>query len=186
MSADHLTADRFDGLLRALSEDARDAADRYALLSRRLEAYFRWQGCADGQHLADQVMDRLARRLAEGEAVVNITSYALGMARLVAKEAHAREMRERRVASQFVLMPSSGQADDSALTCLEGCLGRLSSDRREHLLAYYTADRSRIDERRRLAQRLGVSPLALRNRMLRLRQTLEGCVARCLSKRAER
>lgn len=186
MSADSLTAERFDHLLRALSADAGEAADRYAHLSRRLEAFFRWQGCADGPHLADQVMDRLARRLAEGEAVINVTSYALGVARLVAKEAHAREMRERRVAGQFVSMPSSGEADESALTCLEGCLGRLSSDRREHLLAYYAADRSRIDERRLLAQRLGVSPLALRNRMLRLRHSLERCVARCLSQRAER
>ena len=45
-------------------------------------------------------MDRLARRIAEGEPVVNLASYAQKIARLVLLESNARSRREAAV-SQF-------------------------------------------------------------------------------------
>lgn len=177
-----LTADRLERLLRALDGDRDAAAHHYAMLVRRLVAFFGWQGCADADHLADEVMDRVARRLSEGEPVAKVTAYALGVARLVAREAHARQVRDERVAHDFDhLTRSTTTPDDAALACLDGCLNKLPPERRRELLDYYAADiAGRIAGRKRQAESLGVSPLALRNRMLRLRQGLEACVLRCL------
>jgi hypothetical protein len=178
-----LTRERLDRLLRALSDDEAAAAERYALLVRRLVAYFGWQRCADAERLADEVVDRVARRLAEGEPVTHVGAYALGVARLVAKEARARLIRDERRARDYAQSARrDGGGDEPALRCLDRCLERLGADRRHQLLEYYTQDTaSRIEQRRRLADRLGVAPTALRNRMLRMRQDLEGCVGRCLA-----
>ena len=49
------------------------------------------------------------------------------------------------------------------------------------ILKYYVAEgRTRIDNRRRLAQALGISETALRNRAQRLRDRLERCITGCL------
>lgn len=178
-----LTGERFDRLLSALADDRAAAADRYASLARRLAAYFRWQRCDDAERLADDVMDRMARRLSEGEAVANLGAYALGVARLVAKEARARAVRADRAGRDFARQTQSTAGhDEAAHRCLDRCLHRLSPDRQRHLLAYYGNDvGGRIDARRRLADALGVSPTALRNRMLRLRQDLEACMTGCLA-----
>lgn len=178
-----LTADRLERLLHALDDDRERAADRYTLLVRRLIAFFGWQRCAEAERLADEVMDRVARRLSEGEAVANVPAYALGVARLVVREAQARQVRDDRAAHELeILSRPASTADDTALGCLDGCLQRLAPDRRRELLDYYGADvGARIEGRKRQAAALGVSPLALRNRMLRLRHGLETCVTRCLA-----
>ncbi|MEZ5293733.1 MAG: hypothetical protein R2745_21795 [Vicinamibacterales bacterium] len=178
-----LTADRLDVLLRQLDPDPSTAAERYTLLCRRLAAYFAWQRCLDPEGLADEVLDRVARRLADGERVDNIVSYALGVARNVARESFVRLERERKAEGAFGTgsSPQEATADDAALDCLDHCLGRLPVDRRGQLLAYYGSDvGARIPARRQLATELGVTALALRNRMLRMRQRLEQCVAGCM------
>ncbi len=180
-----LTADRLAHLLERLAPVPTDAAEQYTRLCRRLSAYFTWERCADPDRLADEVVDRVARRLADGEVVANLSGYVLGVARHVASEARARRDREARAMAELERTGLPDVTDDqaeTALACLDSCLSRLDESRRRQLLTYYSSDLSaRITERRQLAVSLDVKPVALRNRMLRLRQRLEICVARCRS-----
>ena len=65
--------------------------------------------------------------------------------------------------------------------CLETCMDELSAENRQLVLEYYKDNkRAKIDNRKELADRLGVAPNALRIRMHRLRTSLHDCVASCL------
>ena len=59
--------------------------------------------------------------------------------------------------------------------------GGLPPDGRDLILKYYVDEgRTRIDNRRRLAQAFGISENALRSRAQRLRDGLECCITDCL------
>jgi DNA-directed RNA polymerase specialized sigma24 family protein len=180
-----LDRDLFEALLIRLSPSRSDAADLYNRLRTRLVHFFEWDRCNGPEDLADEVVNRVARRIAEGEEIANLPGYFLGVARLVALESRARETREKRVLAEYARhvgeLDRREAADDRAVDCLDRYLERLSPDRREQLLRYYAGQQSaRIAERARLAGALGIGPVALRNRMLRMRQRLETCVHGCL------
>ena len=65
--------------------------------------------------------------------------------------------------------------------CLDRCLAGLDHSSRELALEYYRHDRSaKIDHRWALARRVGITLNALRIKALRIRQTLEQCVQKCV------
>jgi DNA-directed RNA polymerase specialized sigma24 family protein len=77
---------------------------------------------------------------------------------------------------------SERQLNEQRLDCLERCLDQLSLSDRKLIRTYYTGGTSiKIQNRRRLAESLGVPMNALRIRALRIREKLEGCVTTCLS-----
>jgi DNA-directed RNA polymerase specialized sigma24 family protein len=178
----------FDGLLVRLAPNRADAADLYNRLRARLTQFFEWERCDAPEDLADEVVNRVARRIAEGEEVANVAAYMLGVARFVVREARSRQARENRVLAEYARHVGDADepaaVDERAFDCLDGCLAQLPPDRREHLLRYYTGEQTdRIAERERLATALGIGPVALRNRMLRMRQRLEACLSTCLAGR---
>ena len=66
------------------------------------------------------------------------------------------------------------------LTCLETCLQELDPLNRRIITRYYIGtERVKIDNRRELAESLGLSPNALAIRASRIRKQLEACVRRC-------
>ncbi|HEY6923178.1 MAG TPA: hypothetical protein VI653_06915, partial [Steroidobacteraceae bacterium] len=72
------------------------------------------------------------------------------------------------------------------LSALQGCLEELGPGAADLILAYYGGEGSaRIEKRRRLAEELGLSVNALRNRALRLREALERCARKKLGWRDE-
>ena len=76
----------------------------------------------------------------------------------------------------FASVTDAGEHDD-ALDCLERCLDGLKREDRELIVEYYTdAKRDRIERRRAMAGRLGISMNALGIRAFRLRASLEACV----------
>jgi DNA-directed RNA polymerase specialized sigma24 family protein len=65
--------------------------------------------------------------------------------------------------------------------CLEECIGKLSAENRELVLGYYAADgRQKIEQRKLLAEKLGIAPNALRIRAYRIRAALQKCLERCV------
>jgi DNA-directed RNA polymerase specialized sigma24 family protein len=86
-------------------------------------------------------------------------------------------------------MGSSGEAyvnaDDGEerVVCLRSCLQTLSNENRELILEYYQGEkREKIQNRKRLMERLGIPVNTLRMRALRLRERLQGCVEECLTR----
>lgn len=183
----------FARLLDVLGPDRERAAERYEELRRGLIKFFEWRRSADPVTLVDEVMDRVARRLADGEEIraAEPAGYFYGVARNVWRESVKRERRERTAISEVRpdATAAARESDDvdreteQALTCLEQCLGALPVESRGVLLQYYQ-DRGimRIERRRRLAEELAIAPGALRIRMLRIRDRLETCVNGCLAR----
>jgi len=165
-----LTADHLASLLAALGPQA---ADRYEQLRWRLARLFEWERSVDPEALADEALDRLARRLAESEPVERIESYLFGIARLLLREEAARNVRQRSKLAEFARARTrlSLPASDELAERLSRCLAMLAPEQRRILLSYY-----QDKQRERLAAELGLQMNALRNRALRLREKLEKCV----------
>jgi DNA-directed RNA polymerase specialized sigma24 family protein len=165
-----LTSEHLSSLLRALGPAA---AERYDQLHWRLVRLFQWERCAQPETLADQALDRLARRLAENEPIENLESYLFGIARLILREEAQRGVRQREKLAEFTRERArlSLPASDDLASYLERCLATLTAEQRHLVLTYYGDA-----PREQLAAALGLQINALRNRALRLREKLEKCV----------
>lgn len=174
----------FRHLLDRLAAEGESPESGYEQLRRRLIAYFRLHLPAQADELADACLDRLARKIAEGTCVQRPQLYALGIARMVLLEVGTRMAREKRMLDDPTLFAPAGFADseadtdtDTGVAAVSACLERLPDASRAFILAYYACDGvARIHARQQLATEQGISINALRNRALRLRETLERCV----------
>lgn len=183
------TAEAFATLLARLGPDADRAGAAYESLRRALVGLFTWRGAATPEECADETLDRLAARLNDGAPVEDIPRFARGIARLVLLE-HWRRPDARRASLEEVdadRHPAADATEDDALReCLNRCLGELPPEGRELILKYYVAEgRTRIERRKHMAEALGVSESALRNRAQRLRDRLERCITGCLRASAD-
>lgn len=165
-------------------------APGYERLRMRLVAFFRFRFAAQAESLADQALDRLARRLSAGTAVESLESYVLGIARLMVLEEESRQRKERVVAAEAARHLELNREDpeaDPAVPALRACLASLESDGARFILDYYAADdgAGRIERRRRMAEQSGLSLNALRNRALRIRLALEKCVRARLARQSD-
>jgi DNA-directed RNA polymerase specialized sigma24 family protein len=171
-----------DALLLRLRDEG--GANAYEALRRRLIQFFRLHVPAEADDLADVVLDRLARKIADGVDVASVPGYALGIARMVLHEARARGARRLAAeADPTLTADADGDAADAAvaheamLAALGACLDAAGERSRELILRYYGDEgAARIATRKALADAAGVSLNALRNRALRLREALEDCV----------
>src|SRR5262249_36737017 len=87
-NAGSITATGFSRLLARLDSDAERAALEYERLRRALIKFFDWRGAWPPEECADEVLDRLARRLEEQTIIGSVPGYAHGIARLVLMERH--------------------------------------------------------------------------------------------------
>ncbi|HEY6986138.1 MAG TPA: hypothetical protein VH375_08650 [Rhodanobacteraceae bacterium] len=171
----------FDALLRRLAADGSEAV-AYESLRRRLIQFFRLHDSSAADDLADTALDRLARRIHEGTEVVSVPSYTLGIARMVLHEARARAARQHLAEADPTFVPEREDAEETAsaetvLAALRACLDAAGDTARQLILTYYgDGAAGRIATRQKLAAECGISLNALRNRALRLRESLETCV----------
>ena len=168
-------------LLEALSEDRERAAELYLHIQSKLIRYFAWNRCPHPEELSDEVVDRFARRLEEGERVEKPISYILGIARRVLLETKPKWLLAGVAQTEQLPNSSSKDQDEELLQCLDHCLEVLAPETRAMLLEYYAGE-PRMAQRQRMADRMGLSSNALRNRMLRLRRNLESCIQDCRQK----
>jgi hypothetical protein len=90
-----LTDEAWARLLAFLDEDVDRAARLYEAIRARLVRIFEWRRLASADELADEVINRVARKLVEGEQVRTTDRYAFfaGVARFVCQEAARRQGR---------------------------------------------------------------------------------------------
>jgi hypothetical protein len=73
---------------------------------------------------------------------------------------------------------------EKRLGCLDRCAGKLDALNRNLILKYYTGEeRAKIENRRSLAEGLGITMNALSIRACRIRDKLEACVRQCLDEK---
>lgn len=178
-----LTATAFDRLLHALGSDRDRAAIEYERLHARVAGLLRWWGSPRAEELADQTLDRVARKLEEGVEIRpgSLGAYVRGVARMVFYESARRTEADPLPVEIDISAPQTDGEQERSLRCLDRCLEQLSAADRECVLKYYgEGEERKIDARRRLAAGLGISPTALRLRTFRLRDRLEQCVTGCV------
>lgn len=179
-----LTETAFNKLLAALAENRDAAGEKYLLLKKNLTRFFETRGFASAEDAADEVLNRLTRKLDSGEQIENISTYALGIARLVALE--LRKSPEQKTSNELPEIAVIGgrqepDEQEQKLSCLDKCLEQLSAEKKDIIVGYYRSERrEKIENRQKIAEALGIPNNALRNRAVRLREKLEGCIRECL------
>ncbi len=180
----------FRRLLQWLDEGADSDGQKYLEMRQRLLAYFDRKNCSAPDELADETLNRVARRLEEEGAIVSEApaKYCYIVARFVFMES-LRETQKGSVALDEIRRQRHGDdstgaaVDDSKekiLDCLERCTSKLEPVNRELITRYYVGrERVKIDNRRSLAEELGVTMNALAIRACRIRDKLEACVRQC-------
>jgi DNA-directed RNA polymerase specialized sigma24 family protein len=177
-----LSRSAFDKLLDSLDSDRERAAAKYEALRCKLTRFFEWRGCGAPEDHSDETINRVSRRIDEGEAIRDLSRYAYGVARLLLLEVHKRAANERALADDLKVLELP-DAEETLLRrrCLERCLKCLRGEDRSLIVDYYREDRrTRIDNRAVLAERLSISIEALRIRAHRLRLKLEKCAQDCV------
>lgn len=181
-----LTREGFDGLLRAFDADPQRAGARYHALRRKLIWFFETKGSRAPEDHADETLTRIAGKLARGERINEVESYALGVARFVRLESLRQTVETsltQDVPEPRVSEDPTGTDADHRVICMERCLSKLSGTDRHMIVTYYLGERrGRIDARKALAGQLGIPVAALRIRVFRVRQRLHTCVCACVQR----
>ena len=178
-----LTRESLDGLLALLDADRVRAGEKYEVLRAKLVRLFEWRGSVVPEEHADETLNRVARKVEEGEDVRDVHAFAGGVARLVWLEAVKRERRAREALEQMPGPEEAAVEQDARLECFGSCLGRLPDDARALVVEYYREEKgAKIEARKKLATSLGIQHGALRLRVHRLCAQLQKCVADCLKK----
>jgi DNA-directed RNA polymerase specialized sigma24 family protein len=177
-----LSQSSFDSFLTVLDPNRELAGQKYETIRIRLVKFFEWRACQFPDDLADEVLDRVARKIDSGEQIDDYSNYAYGVARLLYLESLKKHTKEQAVIISMPVKNSTDETEeDSRLSCLERCLQTLSENNRVMILNYYRNDKqAKIDYRKKLAEKFELSPNALRIKTLRIRAKLEDCVFKCL------
>jgi DNA-directed RNA polymerase specialized sigma24 family protein len=164
-------------------------------MRRRLVSYFDRRNRPFPDELADETLNRIARTLGESGsiAVRPPARYCYVIARFVLLEDLRRGPRYLPVEAVRAESCAGGAAGiegeqasirEQRLECLDRCLDKLKPEQRDLAVEYYRdAKRLRIDRRRSLASRLGITMNALGIRASRIRGSLESCVDDCCRSR---
>jgi len=187
-----LTQVAFTRLLDWLDGGTDSHGETYLEMRRRLVAYFDRRNRPSADALADETFNRIGKTLETCGSIATTPQarYCYTIARFVLLEDLRRERRSvpfDEVRARH--SPEWGQAadaDDAAtvrerrLECLDCCLLKLKPHERELAVDYYRdSQRQRIERRRDLAARLGITMNALGIRACRIRAALETCVGAC-------
>ena len=182
----------FRRLLEWLDQNADSAGTRYLELRQRLVMYFERRNCLGADDLADETLNRAARRLEEVGQITDAApaQYCYILAKFVFLEYTRRIQAQAAFKKSLIVGAAKAETETDAerraisLSALEQCLEKLAVGDRELILEYYRGEqRAKIDQRRALAERLGLSMNALAIRSCRLRERLASCVRARLAER---
>jgi DNA-directed RNA polymerase specialized sigma24 family protein len=178
-----LTQEQFDSLLGWLDADRNAAALKYAKIQLRIIRIFACRGCCEAETLADDTFDRVASKIEW--LIVNYvgdpTLYFYGVAQNVYRE-YLRRKPPADLPEQVVDSPNP-EEDERVYECLTSCMGQLPSENTNLVLSYYEGEKqTKITNRKRLAEELGITLDALRIRVHRIRRELRKCVFKCLDR----
>ncbi len=161
----------------------------------RLIKFFECRNCEFAHDLTDETINRVARRISEGEIIPSnsLSGYCYGVAHNVLKEHRNRP--EKNTYSIDILEASHHPVENPQITnrlrsekmfrerlleCLDSCVKKLPDKDQEIILVYYEGEYgAKIKNRRKIAQIFGTNLNNLRIRVYRIREKLETCVQLC-------
>ena len=179
----------FKRFLAWLDQGTDSEGARYLDIHDRLAHYFARRNCFAPDDLADETLNRVARRLEERGSIDDVepAQYCYIMAKFVLLESLRQrqhtgwdDQREAEAIAPAVADDTAEQRERT-IACLERCLAARTPAERELILDYYPGDSgSASAARKRLAERLGLTANSLAIRAYRIRSRLEACVRACL------
>jgi len=182
-----LSAEALARFLACLDTDSDRAGEKYENLRLTLMKFFDWRGARFPEELADETINRVIRKIDEGETIRDLPTYCHGVARMVLLEKLKGPESKR---ADFETLPPGAlvaperEEEDGRQDCFEGCLKELPAESRQLILQYYSDEkREKISRRLAMAERLGIPLNALRSRAQRIRNRLEECVNGCMNKK---
>lgn len=180
-----LEQEQFDRLLAWLDQDRERAGLVYEKIRWRLITIFAARSCPAPEELADETIDRVARRVSDiaTEYTGDKSLYFFGVANNVHHE-YLKRPALPESEEEFSEPYSPGDPDKERIhDCLERCLDRVPRDAKEMILRYYSLEKqAKIGLRQQMADDLGISLNTIRLRVMRLKEKLQPCVARCLER----
>lgn len=182
-----LTMEAFDRLLAWLDPDREQAGRKYEEIRSTLIKGFTKHACNAPEDLADETINRVARKLPEIEPtyVGAPAPYFYAVAFNIYRESLRRP---ETVPLPQIDLPAPNQSSgelaediDPVMVCLRRCIGHLKERDQEVILQYYQGEKQiKIKLRKDLAMRLGLSLPALRLLAQRIRQKLKKLILLCL------
>jgi DNA-directed RNA polymerase specialized sigma24 family protein len=190
-----LTQLAFSRLLEWLDDGVDSQGETYLEMRRRLVMYFDRRNRLSADELADETLNRIGRTLEKTAISIRPPArYCYVVAKFVLLEDFRRERQhvalDESRSEASAIGARVARVDDGAvlterrLECLDRCLDELRPEQRELVVDYYRdTRRQKIERRRDIAQRLGISMNALGIRACRIRSALETCVETCRKER---
>lgn len=178
-----LSQGSFDALLDWLDSDREQAGIKYEEIRGRLIRIFINRGCVEVEDLADETINRVISKLDEikRDFTGDPARYFYGVAYKV-----LMEYLRKKPPQPLPFLPDVSNRVEQEYLCLDHCINKLSDENRELLLQYYQAEGSaKFEQRKLLAEKLTISPNALRIRAFRIRTALQECVEKCVKRSLE-
>jgi DNA-directed RNA polymerase specialized sigma24 family protein len=173
-----LRQEDFDRLLAWLDNDRERAGLLYEKIRWRLVTILAARGCSLAEELADETIDRVARRVSDIQATYagDKAIYFLG----VMNNVHHEYLR-RPPLPRLIEQKQDVENREQIHLCLDRCVAQLAPYARQLIERYYAADRqAKIDLRKLIAREMGIKTSTLRLRALRIRAKLQTCIESCL------
>jgi DNA-directed RNA polymerase specialized sigma24 family protein len=183
--------------------DEEAAGMEYEKIRERLISHFSRKGSRTPIEMADETISRVAARLVSDKTIVQTEAeparFFFNTAHYIFLE-HVKKMkREQPLTSEIIdshqarINPREAAARqreqldwERRITCLDECKMQLPSGAWEMIIEYYQGETNeKIEIRKALAERLGLSPNALSIRAHRIRKQLEACLANCVKRIAD-
>lgn len=180
-----LEGNDFEVMLTWLDFDRDKAGEKYETIRRGLIEVFRCRGCWEPEDLADETINRVARKVKDLDKIYSgdPARYFFGVAKNLLREYYRRASRREAP----VIPPAQPDDLEERHRCLDECMDNLRADHRSLILEYFSLEKQqRIDNRKELGRGLNTTPHALRVRVYRIKEGLADCVKRCIEQNPKR
>ena len=183
-----ITQEDFENLLVKFAPDREEAGLRYEKVRQGLMRYFRFRGCDDPETLADETINRVAKKLTvlEQQETLKLVPYFYSFAARIYLEERKEKARKGALPLDELDPPAPQTSEQTERKeresrCLERCLAGLKAEDRALIVEYYSREKiEKLRLRAELAERLNVKLPALHTRVHRLRGSLRECLEKCL------
>ncbi|HWZ44507.1 MAG TPA: hypothetical protein VNW97_13615 [Candidatus Saccharimonadales bacterium] len=155
---------------------------RYEEIRRKLVLLFIRRSSNCSEELADETIDRVARKNADSKVLDyqgDPILYFYGVARNVFHEYLDRERTRARRLQEIPPFPAI--ISEQEFQCLDQCLAKLDTPSRNLITSYHQHQgKKKITGRQALANQMGINMNSLRIQAWRIRNTLRECVVDCV------
>lgn len=186
--------EKFEVFLTWLDNGTDSQGRSYLEMRTKLVTYFERKNCIEVDDLADETLSRVARRLDEEGSLEadSPAQFCYIVARYVfleylrrpqSKSVQIDENKSESAINRPVVVPDDDDASikEAMLACLDSCTARLETTSNRLIIRYYQgSERVKIENRRAMAEELGITVNALSIRAYRIRERLHDCVKQCM------